>query len=102
MRHWFCFALLGCIVIASGTRELLADSLLLQNDTSLLSSVNMTYTPPPVLAPPFSNGDYYAGALKWTDTTTNANFNTFCIDINHDVNLGHTYTMTPGQALSAT
>src|SRR5947209_7022425 len=101
MRRLFCLALLGCLVVGVGTRELFADSLFLHNDASLLASANMTYTPPPTLIPAFTNGDYYAGALQWTDTTTSQNFSTFCVDINHDVGLGGTYTMTPVQTLSA-
>jgi len=52
----------------------------------------------PVLNPAVNNVNAYSGVLNWLDLSVNphTSLQSFCIDINHDISLGGTYTFTLG------
>jgi hypothetical protein len=91
-RVGFCVALLISLSIVRA-------------DTLILTSVapgEIVHANGSGLAPPV-NTDLLSGVLNWTDqsTTPNTSFQTFCIDVNHDINFNTPYDFTIGGAVNS-
>ena len=70
-------------------------------DTLVLSGASpaeIVHINAPTLNPAVNNVNAYSGVLNWLDKSVNPNksLQSFCIDINHDISLGGTYTYNLG------
>jgi hypothetical protein len=78
---------------------------LLRADTLFLSSASpaeIVQVNAPTLNPAVNNVNVYSGVLNWINqsVTPQQSLQSFCIDINHDIGLGGTYTYTLGGAVN--
>src|SRR5258708_6880578 len=83
-----------CTLLMAGMSVSRADTMVLQSATP----AEIVHLNAPTLNPAVNNVDGYAGVLNWLDTSVNPqkSFQSFCIDVNHDISLGGTYTYTVG------
>jgi hypothetical protein len=81
------------LIVSSGVK---ADNYQTNFTTSSTTAVNILYTNPSSLSQTSSVEGTWAVPFTMKDTTTNATFQAFCIDLYHNVSNGETTTNNPG------